>query len=222
MHRTSRGLPAVSLILPAIFGIGMISQRPELEKAIKVKGMYGIEEKEMLEAFEVAMTPYTSLPQDIHHIVVGVQPRRMSQAIKSAGAFVSWETDPPFNWLALAVHEQVGHSQSSISASASGMHSVLATVQQAPNAEDAIEAITICVAKRLSRLLATEAESIQLTQKSVASHGLDSMIGAEFRNWIFREFKVNIPFQQLLAGSLTVSELAETLYKKITKSSAKE
>ncbi|EMR63202.1 putative polyketide protein [Eutypa lata UCREL1] len=222
IHRTSRGLPAVSLILPAIFGIGMISQRPELEKAIKVKGMYGIEEKEMLEAFEVAMTPYASLPQDIHHIVVGVQPRRMSQAIKSTGAFVSWETDSRFNWLALAVHEQVDHSQSSISASASGMHSVLATVQQAPNAEDAIEAITICVVKRLSRLLATEAESIQLTQKSVASHGLDSMIGAEFRNWIFREFKVNIPFQQLLAGSLTVSELAETLYKKITKSSAKE
>lgn len=39
--------------------------------------------------------------------------------------------------------------------------------------------------------------------KTVASHGLDSRIGAEFRNLIFREFNVEMPFQQLLSPSVT-------------------
>lgn len=57
--------------------------------------------------------------------------------------------------------------------------------------------------------------AVQTTQMSVASHGLDSMIGAEFRNWLFREFKIDVPFQQLLAGTLTIAELAQMLCEKV-------
>lgn len=38
----------------------------------------------------------------------------------------------------------------------------------------------------------------------VAKYGLDSMIGAELRNWIFKEYALDIPFQQLLGPPAAV------------------
>lgn len=56
---------------------------------------------------------------------------------------------------------------------------------------------------------------VDTTQRSIGSYGLDSMIGAEFRNWIFRHFRADVPFQQLLAGSLTTSDLSRILCESV-------
>lgn len=98
------------------------------------------------------------------------------------------------------------------------MNSILATIQKAANVEDAVRVATVYIVKWLARLSMVDTESVQLTRKSIASHGLDSMIGAEFRNWTLREFKVNIPFQQLPAGSLTATEPVRMLCERIRKS----
>ena len=45
--------------------------------------------------------------------------------------------------------------------------------------------------------------------RSIASYGVDSMIGAELQNWIFKELALDIAFQQLLSPSLTISKFAE-------------
>lgn len=218
-HRHALGLPAISLILPAIFGIGHISENRELEKAIQMKGMYGIREKEMLEAFEVAMRPQALLPAGTHHIIVGLQPRRFGPAVRAAGAHVLSKENPGLNWMAAAVDEQVGGARDGTSKTSDPGSSqdmdILVTIRQGGNSEQAIASVTSYLSRRLGRVLMIEEDSIQPTQKSVASHGLDSMIGAEFRNWIFREFKIDVPFQQLLAGSLTISELAQMIYKKV-------
>lgn len=42
----------------------------------------------------------------------------------------------------------------------------------------------------------------------VAKYGLDSMIGAELRNWIFKEYALDIPFQQLLGPTLMIKKFA--------------
>ncbi|RYP67427.1 hypothetical protein DL771_007258 [Monosporascus sp. 5C6A] len=216
-HRHARGLPAVALILPAIFGIGYISEHPEIEQSIKSKGMYGIRENEMLEAFEVAMTPQSLLPPGVDHIAVGIQPRRLAKAIKAAGAHIPWDEDPRLNWMSTAIME--ADSLWGISTSGNAKDTI-AAIRQAPDLDQAVQVTTAHLTNRLARLLMIETDSIQLTHKSVANHGLDSMIGAEFRNWIFREFKVDIPFQQLLAGSLTVSELTRTLCTKVREAEA--
>lgn len=57
-------------------------------------------------------------------------------------------------------------------------------------------------------------DSIRPETNTVASYGLDSMIGSDFRNWMFREFKVDVSFQQLLSGRLTIVDLAKVLYSK--------
>ncbi|KAJ5617564.1 Acyl transferase/acyl hydrolase/lysophospholipase [Penicillium hordei] len=46
------------------------------------------------------------------------------------------------------------------------------------------------------------------------SYGVDSMIGAELRNWIFKELGLDISFQQLLGPSLTITKFAEDICAK--------
>jgi hypothetical protein len=203
--------------LPAIFGIGYLLAFPEIAKSIRSKGMYGIWKQEMLEAFEVAMTPH-DLISDVYHIVVGVQPRRYGPAIKAASGDISLEGEMRLSWTLQAIKGQTGDTGSTQTEGATSGVSPLVAIQRAATIEEAAETVTDILARRLARLMMMELESIHTTGKSVASHGLDSMIGAEFRNWIFREFKVDVPFQQLLAGSLTVSELARTLSERVKES----
>lgn len=49
----------------------------------------------------------------------------------------------------------------------------------------------------------------------IGSYGLDSMIGAEMRTWIFKEFGLDYPFQKLLAPTLTFKGLAEVVAEKM-------
>ncbi|KAJ5968858.1 hypothetical protein N7501_005106 [Penicillium viridicatum] len=51
-------------------------------------------------------------------------------------------------------------------------------------------------------------EDFALEGSSVGGYGLDSMIGAELRNWLFKMFGLNIPFQELLSTSLTFKGLS--------------
>lgn len=45
--------------------------------------------------------------------------------------------------------------------------------------------------------------------KDLAAYGLESMIGAELRNWIFGKFKLDMLFQQLLGPTLMVTKFTE-------------
>lgn len=212
-HRRLRNLSAISLDLPAILGVGLIHENPELRQSVESKGMYGIHWKEMIKAFEIAMR--TNLPPNVDHIAVGIQPGPFGRAIKAADAHIPWKEEPRLNWLEFATKEQAGSDGTKSGNANNSLENIKTTIRQAQDKAKAVDIIISHIAGRLARLLMTDAQSIQPTQKSLASHGLDSMIGVEFRNWIFREFGVDLPFQQLLAGNLTISELAHSLYERL-------
>ncbi|KAF7533617.1 hypothetical protein G7054_g6912 [Neopestalotiopsis clavispora] len=225
-HRRARGLAGLSLVLPAIFGIGYIAEHTEIEQSIQSRGMYGIRKKEMLEAFDVALAPQPQLvassPDDADyydHIIVGIQPRRYALALQAAEAHAPWDEDPHYNWMGVEIGKQSksGTDNGAASSSQQQQQNVRVAIQKSASPEAAIETVTAHVARRLARLLMLDETKVleEASRGSVASHGLDSMIGAEFRNWIFREFGVDVPFQQLLGGSFTISELAAILYDKV-------
>ncbi|KAI0860776.1 reducing type I polyketide synthase [Xylaria cubensis] len=219
-HRRWRGRPAVSLILPAIFGIGFFAENRHLEAFMKSRGMYGIEEQEMLDAFEIAMMPWGTLPEGTDHIIAGLQPHRLARAINEAHVEDFWRDDHRLDWLKQSVNRHIetgapveqGENNKSIMSV-----SILEFIQRSTDSDDeqhVLEVATKHITKRLARLLVMEEEAMDPTARSVSSHGLDSLIGAEFRNWIFREFKVEMPFQQLLSPSVTISGLAKALIQK--------
>ncbi|KAL9046571.1 MAG: hypothetical protein Q9214_000624 [Letrouitia sp. 1 TL-2023] len=76
------------------------------------------------------------------------------------------------------------------------------------SSEAAVDEIALHAMKRCSRVLLTAVEDFELESPSVTDYGLDSMIGVELRNWLFKEFGLDIPFQQLPAPTLTFKALA--------------
>ncbi|KAF2760781.1 hypothetical protein EJ05DRAFT_461353 [Pseudovirgaria hyperparasitica] len=214
-HRSVLGLPGVSLILPMVLGIGYVADRPELEATIIRKGTYGIEEQEMLQSFEDAMLLQTSgtiNTQGNDHLIVGLQPKRLAAAMESN----TTDTEAT-NWLRdsrlLRLASMIEAHGSSKGGNIKSNRGIQLSIKNTDTRADAQKLAEESVIERMSRLLMLELDEVKdgAGSRSVASYGLDSMIGAEFRNWIFREFGVDVVFQKLLAGSLTISGLATLL-----------
>lgn len=53
-YRNKRGLAATSLTLPMVLAVGVVSENENIELSLLRKGMYGIDEKEMLKGFELS------------------------------------------------------------------------------------------------------------------------------------------------------------------------
>lgn len=168
-----------------------------------------INESEMLRAFEIAMMSIDDLPTGTDHVIAGLQPSQLAKSINAAKADTFWMLDNRLRSLLAATGTY------SKMETAAANESIVALINGASSEEDAIDAVVECLIERLSRLLMINAVDIKNVGKSLANYGLDSMIGAEFRNWIFREFKVNVPFQQLLAGNVTIAKLAADLCGKV-------
>ncbi|KAL4982559.1 hypothetical protein BDW68DRAFT_170643 [Aspergillus falconensis] len=97
-------------------------------------------------------------------------------------------------------------SRSNIAAVGSGQ-SILASLWNLP-ATEAVDAVRQHFLAKLAHMLMSNPEDFE-EGRSVASYGIDSMIGAELRNWIFKELGLDVSFQQLLSPALTISKFAE-------------
>lgn len=208
-HRRGRGQHACAAIVPMVLGVGVVAENEDLEEALTRKGMYGIDEEHLLRSFEIAVREQQRPRAEggIDHLVIGLDPRLLADAMSSAGTGEAfWMADPRFRTLA-------HHLRSGPAAGRSGGEGgagLLAALLAAPVGE-AVPAARGAVEGKLGRMLLLDADAFGDPARSVASYGIDSMIGAELRNWLFKEFSLDIPFQQLLGPSLTPSKLAEQI-----------
>ena len=139
--------------------------------------MYGIDEEHLLEAFEIAM----SIQDSADHLVVSLEPAKLRRSMAAAGTTDSfWTEDIRFNNL-LATMRSV--SGSGVSAG----QSTLSSIKSAPSHAVSVDIASGHIIDKLGRMLMLDAEQFDLDFKSIADYGLDSMIGAEFRNWVFKE-----------------------------------
>lgn len=196
-HRHSRGQRAVSIVLPMVLGVGVVAENNEIEEALKRKGMYGIDEEHLLEAFETAM----SIQDSADHLVVGLDPAKLQRSMAAAGTADNfWTEDVRFSNLLSIMRSSGGDNGAGVG------QSILASIKTAASLVEAINITNDHIVGKLGRMLMLDADQFDLENKSIGDHGLDSMIGAEFRNWVFKEFGMDVPFQQLLAPTLTISK----------------
>ncbi|OTA90931.1 hypothetical protein M434DRAFT_33160 [Hypoxylon sp. CO27-5] len=219
LHRNMAGLAATSLVLPMVLDVGVVAEDDSdaIETSLLRKGMYGIDEEEMLRGFEVAMLAHKQVKPEMQEsqLIMGMDTGELGKAIAKAGgvdnADVYWYRDARF-----------AHVRASLEAAAAGSGS--GSGQEGPRGDDSfaealetaaaegpkaiLETIAIHIAKRVSSILMIPLEDFELEGRSIASYGLDSMIGAEMRTWLFREFGLDFPFQRLLAPTLSFMSLA--------------
>ncbi|RYO91715.1 hypothetical protein DL762_002044 [Monosporascus cannonballus] len=228
LHRNIRGLAATSLALPMVLDVGVVAENDGIEASLLRKGLYGIDEQEMLRGFEVAMS--TPRPATVSgaggpgslagiekateaQIVMGVDPRELARSINRAGADnvdLYWYNDARLSHIRKSLEAHTGSG-----AGGKGDESFAAAVKAAETPEAAMEVIAMHIVKRMSGILMIPVEGFELDGPSLASYGLDSMIGAEMRTWLFKEFGLDYPFQKLLAPTLTFKALAKVIAGKL-------
>ena len=203
-HRSKLGKPTTSIVLPMVLGVGYVAEHPEIEAALKRKGIYGIEEDHLLEAFEAAMRP-RSRDEAIDHIIVGLDPAELSKSIQASETTDGfWIEDTRFRALLHTV-ASAGNTSQAEGAGAS----TISRIKSTSSMSEAVSYVSEHFTHKLSRLLLVDLSAFDNPTASIASYGLDSMIGAELRNWIFKEYQLDIPFQQLLGASYTIDKLAQ-------------
>ena len=210
LHRMVSGLHAVSLILPMVLGVGYVADNPDVEESLLRKGIYGIHEDELLVAFQAAMTPQRTPDDAFDHVIVGFEPAKLCQSVaqkETTDAF--WMQDPRFSALVATMTRLTGVSEVKLSSD----DSIVGMIRSAPSRDQAIASVITCLHQRLARLLGLDKSGTVAAGQSVASYGLDSMIGTEFRSWLFKESGVDIPYQRLLAPDLSLGALALELYE---------
>ncbi|RYP20500.1 hypothetical protein DL765_002745 [Monosporascus sp. GIB2] len=212
-HRRVNGKNACAAIIPMVLGVGIVAENTELEEALMRKGMYGIDEEHLLRSLDIAIKEQqpgsNSGRAPLDHLVIGLDPAELARTASEAGdvdAF--WMADKRFQAL---VYNMKG---SGAAGSAGGATSVLASMQAAAAPEEALQLARDHVVGKLARMLLLDLEVFEGDSGSIASYGIDSMIGAELRNWLFKEFAMDVPFQQLLGPALTPLKLAQQVCAK--------
>lgn len=209
--RMVHGLPATCLALPMVLDVGVVAETDGLEASLKRKGLYGIDEEEMLRGFEVAMVQGRA-----DTVSMGMDASRLSATISSTSLDAMdlyWYRDARFCHVRAAIEAA---SKQNSGAGSRGADSFAETVKEALEKGDygaAIQATALHIAKRVGIILMIPVEEMDLNGPSIASYGLDSMIGSDIRTWLFKNFGLDYPFQQLLASTLTFTKLATIVTK---------
>ncbi|PHH77422.1 hypothetical protein CDD82_3505 [Ophiocordyceps australis] len=201
-HRHSKGNVATSAVLPMVLGVGVVAENSQLEEALKRKGVYGVDEEDLLQSFEASV-----VSQKLHsvpdHVVVGLDPAKLQRVVNDETATdIFWLQDSRFSHAVHAINSSADDPTSS------GGQSILATIKAAASLAEAVTAVNEHFVDKLARMLMLDPEDVNPEAGSIASYGIDSMIGAELRNWIFKEYRMDVPFQQLLGPTLTIAKFA--------------
>ena len=215
LQRRAMHLSATSLVLSMVFDVGVVAQNETVEMSLARKGLYGIHEAEMLRGFEIAMCNTSFYDSDEimdSQIIMGIEARELARSMNSTkNVDAYWYNDARF------CHVRAVIASGDVQSGGSGSNSLAATIKEASSEgpEAIMMVIAKHIAKRMSSILMIPVDEFELDGPSLGSYGLDSMIGAEMRTWIFKEFGLDFPFQKLLAPTLTFKGLAEVVAEKM-------
>ncbi|KAI0182175.1 KR domain-containing protein [Xylaria flabelliformis] len=195
-YRQSLGLPATAI------GLGMISG--------------AISEDEMLQIVDISLSTQRSSACDYDvfsgsHVLTGLEATGLKELKAKGFKGVSpVKGDPRASLLAASLDWTDEKTQSK---AASGLPSEVAAAMEL--GEGVREAVLSVVAKKFSNLVLVREDKLNVA-KPIGDIGVDSMLAAEFRSWIFQTFKADVPYLALLATSTTLASLAKFITESIS------
>ena len=140
------------------------------------------------------------------HILTGMDPTRISRA----GGKSLWLHDNRLRNLVVAMGGLPDNKEGSdvkAPTKTSTLKAVAGLEKEALKA-----AVAEYLLQKFSKLVLVPTSKM-VVSKQLAFYGMDSMIGAEIRNWAWKEFHADIPFLSLLDQSLTLEGLAQQIFE---------
>jgi hypothetical protein len=220
-YRRSKGLPAVALGLGAIKQVGFLHEHSDIEQMLARRGVTAISEEDMLQLIDIALR--TSIQSNLSdartrkvHILTGLESIGMQsiwdEGFKGSQEFIM--SDKRVSILAL------GNSRFKETQTGPEMHNevmpILSAAFAAENQESAQKVVFKALADKLSQLTLTPLSDIA-AQIAFSALGMDSLVTAEFRTFIFRTFRVDVAFMDLMDNKNTMSDLTNLVCNKVVK-----
>ncbi|KAJ2999377.1 hypothetical protein NUW58_g15 [Xylaria curta] len=233
--RRSRGKKAVSVGFGMIAEVGYLHENSEIGALLLRKGLQALSEEEFLHVTDLALsgvggeyethTPDTSL--EFSHLLTGLEPMGLRKLIAQGWDVTSGNMqDPRTSILSAALvadrdNDTGADTQAAITGAPEWLKvlpkSVAPSFASETGAASLLDAVVSITRRRFSSLILTPLDQID-NRKPLAQFGMDSMIGAEFRTWIWGTFKVDIPFLDLLSNQKALINIAENIEANIGES----
>ena len=222
-YRRAHNKPAISLGLGMISEVGYLHENPEIELLLLRKGIQAIDEEELLQIVDIALSGPDSSPAFLRtdplalgHILTGLEPLAL-KGLRSKGFDVSNPilSDPRASLLATAVDGIASGNKDGLGNTAA-ISSELTNAMEAAGENVPLRVVLdSLVAKRFCNLILMPAEKMDV-KVPLSTYGMDSMLAAEFRAWVYRVFNVDVPFLDLLSHTTSLDSLVDGIEIEIT------
>ncbi|KAI9665524.1 MAG: Type I Iterative PKS [Alyxoria varia] len=223
--RRSHGLPAVALGLGVISEVGYLHEHPEMQAVYSRRGLQAINENEMLQLVDLAIADgnTSNIPAMdelmASHLLTGLELQHAKkQAGKSNTAIESILADPRASLLTQSYERDIDSSVTFQNrASSRGGQQLPAHVHEAmARGAQLQEAIKDCLGLKLCDIIMLPVKQLNF-DSTLTEFGLDSMLAAEFRGYIFQRMGVDVPFMTLLSNATSLNGLAQLVATAIEK-----
>lgn len=185
-YRRALGLPAVTIDLGVILGVGYVAENQDLASKLDRQGFEGTTEEDLRQLIKFAVTSPPKASSS-GQIVTGLG----AWSETSHGAFMS-PMFSHFRRMALSV----GHSADESTQTGRPIRDQLRKVK---SLAEAVQRICDSIISKVSSLSMTPVEDISET-KPISEYGMDSLVAVEMRNWLFKEMDATIAILELLAN----------------------
>ncbi|KAI0434399.1 polyketide synthase [Xylaria sp. FL1042] len=221
--RRSQGKKAISVGLGMISEVGYLHENPEIESLLLRKGIQPLNEEEYLQVIDLALSSEVEKPApDDAHILTGLESQALHKLAEQGWDVSSGNMlDPRSSVLSASLISMMDRGNGRVVSAEladsplwlKGFSPAVAKIFASEfHAESMVDAIIGMTRKRFSALILMPIDQIDVT-RGLTKFGVDSMIAAEFRTWIWSTFKVDIAFLDLLSDQMTLSSLAAVIFQ---------
>ncbi|KUM56794.1 hypothetical protein ACN42_g10406 [Penicillium freii] len=213
-YRNRLGLPAISIGYGMISEVGYLHEHPEIEALMKRKGIHPINEDELIQIMNMALVnqrPGAWDPRYDHlagsHLLTGVEFIGLhEQRERGFEGDNHVFADPRAALFTASFTRRAAGEVEMHSAAAHLPREIARALRDHKDTASVLDELRAVVSRRLSNLILLPESELE-ADRPLGEFGLDSMLAAEFRTFIFRTFEVDVPFVVLLKRSTTVNLL---------------
>ena len=209
-NRTAQGLPAITLNLTAIEGVGWMAQQGDAELAVVKRiakvGLTSARIETVMDLVESAIrTPLRASPA-ASQVVLGMSPYA---ALPDASVV---KADRRFGTLRLASLRAGAQTTSSSDTKDPLTQLSWAAADKLLTVSSATALVIEALASKLSAIFSFDASDVD-TERSLSSYGVDSLVAVELRNWLAGGLRAKVSIFDILQ-SPSLGEFADVLVGK--------
>ncbi|EZF68845.1 hypothetical protein H105_08627 [Trichophyton soudanense CBS 452.61] len=196
-YRRENGLPATTMDIGMVVGIGAVSEDAQLQAVMERVGYDPVNEEELFHQIETSVSwdQYKTLDSngfDAHQTITGLNMRR-----------------PDYYWTSGPRMKNIyqNHDFTSSGNLGKAQKSVMALLRAADTADDRLNILIEAFIEKIALILSIDIENVQ-PSRSLADYGLDSIVAIEIRKWFFKTVGVELALFDVL-GSSSIRGLVE-------------